>query len=305
MPEANISRSTARNRRHAAIVLRADAATTVCRRRAPIRARLIALAVAAFCSFTGASQAGSDEYPGWHEDRIPEGPLGEAIALGRRILTRTPENAPAYAGNALNCTSCHLDGGRMPWAAPFVGIWGVFPEYRSRNAKVNTLQDRINDCFERSLNGRRLPDASPEMAGILAYMHWLSRGVPTGQSVTGRGFLHIKSTPMPDPARGARVYARKCTLCHGDQGQGSYAPSGEMVYPPLWGPKSFNIGAGMARLNTAAAFVKANMPSGQGGSLTDQEAFDVAAFFTRQPRPDFAGKLEDWPKGDKPDDARY
>ena len=61
----------------------------------------------------------------------------------------------------------------------------------------------------------------------------------------------------------------------------------------------------MARLNTAAAFVKSSMPLGQGGSLSDQEAFDVAAFFTRQPRPDFAGKLEDWPKGGKPDDVRY
>ncbi len=249
--------------------------------------------------------AEKDHYPGWKDNPLPDGPVGEAIAYGSRILAHTPENAPAYVGNALNCTSCHLNGGRTPWAAPWVGIWGVFPEFRSRNAKVNTLQDRINDCFERSLNGRALAPESREMIGILAYMQWLSRDVPTGKNVSSRGFLHIKSTLTPDPHRGARIYAQKCALCHGDEGQGSYAASGAMIYPPLWGPRSFNIGAGMARLNTAAAFVKANMPFGQGNSLTDQEAFDVAVFFTRQPRPDFAGKLDDWPKGGRPEDARY
>ena len=245
------------------------------------------------------------EYPGWSDEPVPEGPVGEAVALGRRVLTHTPQNAAAYSGNALNCSSCHLNAGRTPFAAPWVGIWGVFPEFRSRNARVNALQDRINDCFVRSLNGRALPMDSPEMVGILAYMQWLSRDVPTGKNVPGRGFLRVKSPQTPDPAHGAQIYAAKCALCHGDSGQGTFAPSGEMVYPPLWGPKSFNIGAGMARLNTAAAFVKANMPFGQGGSLTDQEAFDVAAFFTRQPRPDFAAKHEDWPKGGKPEDARY
>ena len=270
-----------------------------------VRVLTIALAIVTCCICVPNTAAEDDRYPGWHDNPVPDGPVGEAIAFGQRILAHTPENVPAYSGNTLNCTSCHLDGGRTPWAAPWVGIWGVFPEYRSRNAKVNALQDRINDCFERSLNGRTLPLASQEMIGILAYMQWLSREVPTGKSVSGRGFLRIKSTQIPDPVRGARVYVQKCALCHGDAGQGTVTATGETIYPPLWGPKSFNIGAGMARLNTAAAFVKANMPLGQGGSLTDQEAFDVAVFFTRQPRPDFTGKLEDWPTGRKPDDARY
>jgi thiosulfate dehydrogenase len=266
---------------------------------------VVALVIVTCCICLPVTAAEDDRYPGWSDSPMPDGPVGEAIASGWRILAHTQENAPAYAGNALNCTSCHLNGGRTPWAAPWVGIWGVFPEYRSRNAKVNALQDRINDCFRRSLNGRPLPFESREMIGILAYMQWLSRVVPTGKNVSGRGFLRIKSEQPPDQARGTQVYVRKCALCHGDAGQGSFAASGETIYPPLWGPKSFNIGAGMARLNTAAAFVKANMPYGQGGSLSDQEAFDVAAFFTRQPRPDFAGKLDDWPKGGKPDDARY
>jgi thiosulfate dehydrogenase len=274
-------------------------------RRQRIRASTIALAILTYCICAPITAAEDDGYPGWHDASVPDGPVGQAIAFGQRILAHTPENTPAYSGNALNCTSCHLDGGRTPWAAPWVGVWGVFPEYRSRSAKLITLQDRINDCFERSLNGRPLSLDSREMIGILAYMQWLSREVPTGKSVSSRGFLHIKSPQAPDPERGAQVYAQKCALCHGNEGQGTFTASGETILPPLWGPKSFNIGAGMARLNTAAAFVKANMPLGQGGSLTAQEAFDVAAFFIRQPRPDFAGKLEDWPKGGKPDDARY
>ena len=239
------------------------------------------------------------------QSAIPDGPLGDAIRLGERILTRTPEAVPQYSGNALNCTSCHLDAGRKPYSSPWIGVWGVFPEYRARNARVNLMEDRVNDCFERSMSGRPLPVDSPEMRGILAYMQWLSRGVPTGQDGPGRGFKRITSPQPPDRKRGERVYAEKCALCHGNDGEGTYNEKGETVFPPLWGPRSFNIGAGMARVNTAAAFVKANMPLGQDNTLTDQEAFDVAEFFTHQPRPDFAGKENDWPHGDKPKDARY
>jgi len=237
---------------------------------------------------------------------MPVGKMGEAIQYGQKLLSQTQVFAKAYVPSAaLNCTSCHLDGGRTPYAAPWVGIWGVFPEYRTRNAEVNSLQDRINDCFERSMNGKPLPVNSKEMRGILAYMQWLSYGVPTGVSVPGRGFVKISARQPPDATRGKVVFAEKCTVCHGANGEGMYGPTGETLFPPLWGPRSFNIGAGMARLNTAAAFVKHNMPLGQGGSLTDQEAYDVALYFTTQPRPDFASKSKDWPNGDKPKDARY
>jgi thiosulfate dehydrogenase len=265
----------------------------------------ISLPIIAVCFCVSNVMAGDDDYPGWRDASDPQGPVGDAIAFGRRILTHTPDTVPDYAGNALNCTSCHLDGGRKQWASPWVGIWGVFPEYRSRNARINTLQDRVNDCFERSLNGRALPLDSAEMIGVLAYMQWLSRDVPTGKNVPGRGFLRLKKSRPPDPSHGAQIYADKCAVCHGSDGQGLRTAAGSPLYPPLWGPESFNIGAGMARLHTAAAFVKANMPWGQGGSLSDQDAYDVAAFFTHQPRPDFARKLEDWPKGGKPEDARY
>lgn len=241
------------------------------------------------------------------EAQIPQGPLGDSIRYGAKLLKQTQVYAKGYVGNGLNCTSCHLNGGMTPYASPWVGIWGVFPEYRSRNAKVNALQDRINDCFQRSMNGKPLPVDSDEMHGILAYMWWLSKDVPTGMDVEGRGFKRIKlpDAASVDPARGEQLYAEKCAACHGVDGQGQSGANGEYLFPTLWGPKSFNVGAGMARLSNAASFTKVNMPLGAGNSLSDRDAIDIAAYFTRQPRPDFAAKDLDWPKGDKPADARY
>lgn len=282
------------------------------RRLAPVAGRTGMLAlVLGLTLFTGSacsaesSAKSTTDYPGWHDAPLPDGPVGAAIAQGRRILSNAPKYAAAYSGNALTCTNCHLDGGRTPAAAPWVGIWGVFPEYRARNAQVNTLSDRINDCFERSLNGKRLPGDAPEMTAILTYMQWLSREVPTGQSVAGRGFLRIASPQPASAERGAPLYGEHCASCHGNNGAGRGATDNADFVPPLWGPKAFNIGAGMARLNNAAAFIKANMPQGLSGSLDDQTAFDIAAYVIKQPRPDFARKREDWPQGGKPPDARY
>ncbi len=235
---------------------------------------------------------------------IPTGALGDAVRRGEHLATHTAEALPDYVGADLNCTNCHLRAGTVAKAGPWVGLAGVFPEYRTRSDSVVTLEARIDDCFERSVNGRRLPMESPDMAALVAYVTWLSKDVPVGVSVEGRGFQKLTSSPTPDPGHGREVYAAKCASCHGANGQG--VVSGDQItFPPLWGDGSFNVGAGMARLDTAAAFVKWNMPLGQGGSLTDQEAYDVAAFFTTQPRPDYAGKVADWPKGGKPRDARY
>ncbi len=238
------------------------------------------------------------------ESSIPAGPRGEAIKAGKLLLTETRQRMPNNVGNGLNCTSCHLNAGTTASASPWVGLWGVFPEYRSRPAKMISLAERINDCFERSMNGRALHYASEEMINIQAYMQWLSTGVPTGQAVKGRGFGPINQQLTPDPAHGKQVYADKCASCHAENGLGMKNPAGGYIFPPLWGNESFNDGAGMARTYTAAAFVKYNMPLGLGSTLTDQEAVDVAEFFSHQPRPVYANKAADYPKGDKPKDAR-
>jgi len=235
---------------------------------------------------------------------IPDGPLGEAIRYGQLLVTDTGATAPAYVGNALKCTNCHLDGGRTAYAAPLVGLIGLFPEYHPRRGGVESLEDRINECFLRSMNGKALPADSREMIGLLAYITWLSQGVPTGSEVEGRGFREIPAPGPADASRGKAVYVAKCAACHGPDGQGVKIGADRFVFPPLWGPQSFNAGAGMARLSLAAAFVRAQMPPGNAGTLTDQEAYDVAAYFTTQPRPDFPGKENDWPEGDRPADAR-
>ena len=234
---------------------------------------------------------------------MPAGPLGDAIRYGQRLMTDTQSTAKAYVGNALNCTSCHLDGGRAAYAAPVVGLTGLFPEYRSRRGSVESLEDRINDCFQRSMNGKPLPANGREMIGLLSYITWLSQGVPIGSEVVGRGFREISAPGPADPARGKALYAARCSACHGADGHGTRAGD-KYVFPPLSGPQSFTVGAGMALLSVAAAFVQAKMPLGNAGSLTDQEAYDVAAYVTTQPRPDFAGRKKDWPKGGRPPDAR-
>lgn len=238
------------------------------------------------------------------ESAIPSGPQGEAIRNGKLLLAETHQRLPGNVGNKLTCANCHLGVGTVPNASPWVGIWGVFPEYRSRSGQVNSLQQRVNDCFQRSMNGKALPYDSKEMNNILAYMQWLSLGVPTGVSVKGRGFGPINRDLKPNADKGKEIYAAKCASCHGANGEGIRSADGAYSFPPLWGNDSFNIGAGMARTYTAAAFVKQNMPLGQPNTLTDQEAVDVSEFFTHQPRPDYPPKSKDWPKGDKPKDAR-
>lgn len=232
-------------------------------------------------------------------DEVPSGLEGEAIRFGYEIVLNTQQHVKGYVGNALNCRNCHLEAGRVPYAGPFVGVYAGMPEYRSRNAKMNTIEIRINDCFERSMNGKALPYDGPEMGALVAYMAWMSKGVPAGVRMSERGFSPITASRPGDPAKGKTLYAAKCASCHGAEGQGTSNA------PPVWGPQSYNKGAGLTRVSLAAAFIQRSMPLGQGGTLTHEEAYDVAAFINSQPRPEFPGRVQDWPKGGKPADILY
>lgn len=238
---------------------------------------------------------------------IPSDQVGASIRRGRAIMLNTRDSLPAFVGNDLRCASCHLDAGTRADAAPWVGVYSRFPQYRARNGKINVIQDRINDCFQRSLNGKALPLGGRDMADIIAYTAFLSRGVAPPGDVPGQGFA--KMTPLPaDSAKGRLVYAAQCARCHGGEGEGmpNPDPRGQPVYyPPVFGVKSYTIGAGMARLRTAASFIRYNMPFDKAGTLSDQEAFDVASYINARGRPDFASKANDWPNGDPPPDAAY
>ena len=239
-------------------------------------------------------------------------PNADQVVRGMRLHLQTKALLPDNVGNALNCTSCHLNAGTVADGSPFVGVSAFFPSYAPRAGKEVTLEERINGCFRRSMDGKPLPVASADMQAMVAYFDWMKMNTVAGDKVAGRGVGKVDPAIVPDPVNGKVIYAQQCAVCHGVNGQGLKQADGSFVYPPLWGDESFNIGAGMARTYTAAAFVKRNMPIGfhekfplgQGG-LSDQEAVDVAEYFSHQPRPDFVDKAKDWPKGGKPVDARY
>jgi len=217
---------------------------------------------------------------------------------GRAILLATRDSLPRNVGNSLRCASCHLDNGLRPNAMPWVGSYARFPQYRARSGKVDLIEDRINDCFERSMNGKALAPSGRDMRDIVAYLAFLSNGIPVGAQMDGQGLARLKHL-NGDLNRGVAVFASTCTRCHGANGQGT------ALAPPLWGARSYNVGAGMANIITAASFIHALMPIDRVQRLTEQQAFDVATYINTRRRPDFPKKVHDWPRGGKPPGADY
>lgn len=210
---------------------------------------------------------------------IPEAPAGDSIRSGSQIFEHTARYAPAYTNSQVSCGSCHAGGGTQPYAVPLVGAVGWFPMFSKRAGHRISLADRIEECFVRSENGRPLPYDSREMKALVDYIEWLH----TSQTQMGefRG-LALLPEMEADPRRGARIYMEQCAGCHGDNGQGNRA-----LFPPLWGPESFNDGAGMNQVRKMASFVQRNMPQNRRGILTAQEAFDVSEFIHLHQRPHF------------------
>lgn len=244
---------------------------------------------------------------------IVDEPNADQIFYGKRLLNETKRLLPDHVGAAMNCNSCHIAQGKIPLGDPYINSYNFYPRVMPRAGKEVDLEGRINGCFQRSMNGKPLPRESDEMKAMIAYMEWLSQNTPKDQLVDIRNAGVIDTSLVADPVRGEQIYYAQCATCHGDNGEGIKDSRGDIVFPPLWGDESFNIGAGMARTYKAAAFVKYNMPMGiqtkglwgHGNVLSDQDAVDVAEFFAHKPRPDFPGKVNDWPNGKKPKDARY
>lgn len=228
------------------------------------------------------------------ESEIPENEVGEAILLGRNIFVHTQRYAKEYVGNGLNCANCHLDNGRKADSAPLWAAYGLYPAFRQKTGRIDTIQSRIQGCFLYSMNGTAPDFDSQALTALVTYHYWLATGAPSGVTLPGRGYLELPEPGLPpDLARGRVIYRDNCAICHGDTGEGIQA-RGEYAFPPLWGEDSFNWGAGMHRVNTAAGFIQANMPYGLGGTLSEQEAWDVALFMNSHDRPDdprFQGSL--------------
>ena len=236
---------------------------------------------------------------------------GEAklIAYGRDLIAHTQDYfgpngivRPASI-NGLNCQSCHLDAGSKPFGNNYFSVQSTYPQQRARSGALETIPKRVNDCFLRSLNGQALDTSGREMRAILAYMRWLGTAIPKGEKPKGAGLVEVPFLARAaDPAKGQNIYAGKCASCHGPAGQGLPMPDGTRYYPPRWGDHSYNEGAGLFRLSRFAGYVKANMPLGanyQNPQLTDEEAWDVAAFVNAQPRPKHPFLDTDWPKIEK------
>lgn len=255
-------------------------------------------------------------------NKLPPGPYKELVQYGHELTTRTfahigPEVVDVrkrFAGNNLACASCHQQAATKPFAMPWTGVSATFPQYRGREDDISTVEERVNGCMERSMSGKALPLDSREMKAFVTYISFLSRGIPVGATVEGAGMVQSK---MPNRRanldNGAKVYAAQCAACHGDNGQGVRAgqpgDAQGYVFPPLWGPDTFNNGAGMNRLAMATRFVKHNMPQGtnfDAPQLSDDDAYDVSAYMLSKPRPEKANLEADFPaRWNKPVDSAF
>ncbi|CCN22983.1 putative cytochrome C [Bordetella bronchiseptica 1289] len=218
-------------------------------------------------------------------DAIPDNEFGKVVREGEQIFLHTPQRAAKFVGNDLTCASCHLDAGRRADSAPMWAAYVLYPAYRAKNGHVNTLAERLQGCFRYSMNGESPPADDPTLVALQSYMYWLASKAPTGVKLAGQGYRKLPAPPQkPDYLRGKTAYAQYCAVCHGAEGQGQ-KNGRHWVFPALWGEHSFNWGAGMHQIGNAAGFIKANMPLGQAGLLSDQEAWDVAYFMNAHERP--------------------
>lgn len=236
--------------------------------------------------------------------QIADDENGKLIEYGRELIAHTsqylgPNGSVKTISNGMNCQNCHLDAGTKPFGNNYSAVASTYPKLRARSGSDETIEKRVNDCFERSLNGEALADDSYEMKAIVAYIQWLGKDVEKGKSPNGSGIVELAFMDRPASIEnGKLIYEQQCTVCHVKNGEGvALADGSGYQFPPLWGRHSYNNGAGLYRLSRFAGYVKANMPLGatyESPQLTDEQAWDVAAYVNSLPRPD-QDLSNDWP----------
>ncbi len=239
---------------------------------------------------------------GWNEYQIPE---SDSMArYGHELISKTsyylgPNGTVAQITNGMNCQNCHLNGGTVPWGNNYGAVYATYPKFRARSGGLETIPKRVNDCLQRSLNGNPIDSNSKEMKAIIAYIKWLGDDIKKNHAPKGSGIMNIPYLDRAaDPQNGKIVFINKCQRCHGADGQGKKKDDRLYEYPPLWGEHSYNTAAGLYSITRFSGYIKNNMPFGEveyhNPQLTNEEAWDVAAFVNSQPRPSKIFK-EDWP----------
>lgn len=240
--------------------------------------------------------------PDWAE--MEKEPNAEELNYGKELIANTaeylgPKGKVKALSNGMNCQNCHLQAGTAPLGNNYGAVASTYPKVRARSGKEEDIQKRINDCFERSLNGKALSRDSKEMKAMVAYINWVGKDVPKGEVPKGSGIYELPLLDRAaDPAKGKLVYENQCASCHQADGKGMPKPDGSgYLYPPLWGEHSYNHGAGLYRLSRFAGYVKANMPLGatfEQPILSDEESWDLAAYVNSMERPK-KDLTQDWP----------
>jgi thiosulfate dehydrogenase len=239
------------------------------------------------------------------DDReIPPDNDGDLIRYGKELVVNTskylgPKGIVAQISNGMNCQNCHLDAGTRNFGIPLSAVASTFPKWLDRSERIQSIESRVNDCLQRSLNGKPLDSSNYEMRAFVAYLKWIGHEVPKNIKPKGSGIKPLAYlNRIADPAKGKIVFQNKCSRCHGDNGEGVLLPDKTgYAYPPLWGENSYNVNATFYRIIPLSSFIKANMPFDNVNPstvLTDEEAWDVAAYISSQQRPEkrFTG---DWP----------
>lgn len=228
------------------------------------------------------------------------------IRYGYELVAHTskylgPNGQVKSITNGMNCQNCHLQAGAKSWGLNYGSVAANYPKFRARSGTVESIYKRINDCLERSLNGHGLDSNSSEMQAFASYILWLGADIPKGTIAKGSGISNLVFlNRAANPNIGKKIYSTNCSKCHGNNGEGMRDSSDNGNYflnPPLWGKNSYNQGAGMNQLSKLAGFIKNNMPNGinyQQPFLTNQEAWNLAAYINTQSRPD-KDLSKDWP----------
>jgi thiosulfate dehydrogenase len=216
-------------------------------------------------------------------------PTAATPDYGKRLLAETqrylgpdaPDPRMRLIPNRRACASCHIGAGAEPGELSLVSAVA---------ARKETLEDRINECMTRNMNGRPLPRDSTEMIAMVSWLQFLAdEDAATSASRRQAHDPPVFKTPnrAANPEAGEQLFAKRCADCHGKDGAGLPASRNlaqGYLFPPLWGSESFTDGAEMHSVPTAARFIKAKMPLGRP-DLDDDQTFDVTAFIDSKPRP--------------------